>query len=250
MNLTIDIGNTRIKAGVFNGTKLIANCTVAPASLKELEAFIKKHAAKAAIVSSTTEYPKGLKTFLKGRFKLVELSEKTRLPFKNNYKTPKTLGKDRLAAVAGALHLLPKKDVLVIDAGTCVTYDFMDKKGVYHGGGISPGLNMRFYALYTFTGRLPLIQPDNTFTELTGKTTEESILTGVQQGMIEEIDGFINAYKKRHPTLQVILSGGSSQWLKQRLKNKIISEPFLTLQGLNVLLAFHFKGTQPKHIKR
>jgi len=248
MNLTIDIGNTRIKAGIYSGARLINVFNVEKASVAQLKAFINKYPfIDNATVCTSIDYPKSLKAFLQKNFKLVELSEKTKLPFKNNYKTPETLGKDRLAAVAGAEHLLPKKDVLVINAGTCITYDFIDRKGVYQGGAISPGLNIRFKALNTFTGRLPLIKANINYEGLAGKTTEESILSGVQQGIVEEIDGFINTYKNKYSSLQVILTGGSSAWLKKRLKNKIISEPFLTLTGLNVLLAFNLKGNKPKH---
>jgi len=249
MNLTIDIGNSRIKAAVFNNERLVANCTVQ--SAKELYAFIKKYSGiKTAIVSSTTDYPAGFTSLFGKKIKLTELSEKTPLPFSNAYKTPKTLGKDRIAAIAGAWHILPKKNILVVNAGTCITYDFIHKNGVYHGGAISPGLDIRFKALHTFTGRLPLIGADTTFTQLTGKTTEESILTGVQQGMTEEIQGFIRAYSKKYSGLQVIITGGSHSWLKTRLSGKIISEPFLTLKGLNVLLPFNITGKTSKHKSR
>jgi|SRR6185312_1434947 len=249
MNLTIDIGNTRIKAAVFNGSRLISSCAVT--TLKQLSGFIKKYPAiNTAIVSSTTNYPAGFKALFGKKIKLIELSEKTPLPFSNEYKTPKTLGKDRIAAVTGAWHICPNNNIIVVNAGTCITYDFIDKKGVYHGGAISPGLAMRFKALHTFTGRLPLIKRNTTFAQLTGKTTEESILTGVQQGMAEEIQGFIQAYSKKYSGLQVIITGGSHQWLVTRLSGKIISEPFLTLKGLNVLLPFHLKGEKQKHNKK
>jgi type III pantothenate kinase len=248
MNLVIDIGNTRIKAGVFKTNRLIDNVIIEKESLKNLQSFCKKHVGiKNAIVSSTTDYPAGLLVFLKKNFRVIELSDKTPLPFKNGYKTPKTLGKDRLAVVAGAWSIFPKKTSLVINAGTCITYDLIDNKGVYQGGAISPGIDMRFKALNTFTGRLPLIKP-NPFKELVGKTTEESILTGVQQGMVNEIEGFINEYKKAYKGLQILLTGGSLPWLKTRLKSKIISEPLLALTGLNVILTLCLKRDNLQNI--
>jgi type III pantothenate kinase len=116
-------------------------------------------------------------------------------------------------------------------------YDFTDKNGVYKGGSISPGLEMRFKALHTFTGRLPLIEADTKYTGLVGKTTEQSIRTGAQQGMLKEIEGIITAYKGKYSNLQIIISGGSMLWLKASLKGKINLQPFLTLKGLNVILA-------------
>jgi type III pantothenate kinase len=242
MNLAIDIGNTRIKAAVFDGTMLLKNCIIENAPLKELQSFINNYPKiNNAIICSVTDYPKGFLPFLKKKFKLVELSNKTPLPFRNTYKTHETLGKDRIAGVAGAQFLLPQKKILVINAGTCITYDFIDGKGAYYGGAISPGLNMRFSALHTFTSKLPLIKADSKFNKLTGVTTKESILTGVQMGLIEEVNGFINMYKKKYPGLHIILTGGSSHWLSTELKNKIILEPLLTLTGLNVILALCLK---------
>ncbi len=249
MNLVIDIGNSRVKAGVFAGNRLVSSIAYESFNIKAFQLFVKKYTAiKNAIVCTVTDYPTGLMTFLKRNFKLIELSDKAPLPFRNNYKTPKTLGKDRLAVVAGAQHLLPGKNALVINAGTCITYDFIDGKGVYQGGSISPGLEMRFKALHTFTGRLPLIEADSTFKEFVGKTTKESILSGVQQGVVKEIEGITEAYKKRFKGLQVILSGGWHNWLKNQLGNKIISEPYLTLTGLNVILMLC--QTQPNRRKK
>lgn len=248
MNLTIDIGNTRIKAGIFNGTALKAHCIIPSHSVKALQAFIKTYpGTKSAIISSTIDYPKGLKASIGKKIKIIEVSAKILLPFKNTYKTPETLGKDRIATVAGAQQMLPRKNLLVINAGTCITYDLIDSKGIYLGGSISPGLDMRFKALHTFTGRLPLIKADNKFTNLTGKTTKESMLAGVQMGMTEEVQGIINAYKKRYSNLDTVLTGGSLEWLEKTLKGKIIIEPFLTLKGLNVLLSLNLKGEKPKH---
>ena len=239
MNLVIDIGNSRIKAGVFAHGKLLQSIAFESFSLKSLQTFLKKYPAiKNAILCMVTDYPTGLITFLKKNFHLIELSEKTPLPFRNNYKTPKTLGKDRLAAVAGAQYLFPKKNLLVINAGTCITYDFIDSKGVYQGGSISPGPELRFKALHTFTGRLPLIETNPKFIELVGRTTEQSILSGVQQGIQREIEGIIQAYKNKYTGLHLVLSGGWHNWLKKELKGKIISEAFLTLTGLNVILTF------------
>jgi type III pantothenate kinase len=204
--------------------------------LEKLKAVAHKSIVN-VVICSVKDYPVEWKKYLKENFHFIELDEKTPLPIKNNYTSPASLGKDRLAAAVGANTIYPGKNVLSVNAGTCITYDLVDKNGVYQGGGISPGLDMRFKALHTFTGKLPLIEADTKYKGLVGKTTEQSILTGVQQGMLTEIEGTISAYKSKYPGLQVIISGGSLSWLKKSLKAKINSQPFLTLKGLNVILA-------------
>lgn len=242
MYLTIDIGNSRVKTALFKGSKISHAKVHENFDLTILKSVAVKgvtHVIVCAVIGCPAEW----KTFLKANFKLLELTNKTLLPIKNNYGTPDTLGKDRLSCAVASHTLFPKNNVLCINAGTCITYDFTDSKGVYHGGAISPGLSMRFKALHTFTGRLPLIEPDSTFNVLVGKTTKQSILTGVQQGMLKEIEAFITAYKKDHKSLQIVVTGGSLPWLKKHLTGKINYEPFFTLKGLNVILALSV--TQP-----
>ncbi len=191
-----------------------------------------------AIISTVTGYPPRLIKILRERYKVLKLTESTPLPFRNAYKTSKTLGKDRLAGIAAAYRRYPAMNVLVINAGTCLTIDFMNSKGVYQGGSISPGLEMRFKALHNFTARLPLIEPDMHYNELKGNSTRDSILSGVQGGIVEEVNGIINRYSARYGNLQIMLTGGWHEWLKKHLNHKIITEPFLTLHGLNVILRF------------
>ncbi len=240
MNLAIDIGNTTIKAGKFQGARLVKQLICKPDDFNKLNMLTDKKSAGNgyAIVSAVRDYPAGLIAWLKKRYKLVFLKGGTPLPFKSEYKTPQTLGPDRIAGIAAAHHLYAGKNSLVINAGTCITIDFISGKGVYKGGSISPGVEMRFKALHTFTARLPLITPDKTFGDLKGKTTRESILSGVQRGVIEELNGIVEAYSARYKEMQVIVTGGWHEWLKKQMRRKIISEPFLTLQGLNVILTF------------
>jgi type III pantothenate kinase len=237
MNLTIDIGNSRVKTAVFKGTAISKATVHENFDLKKLKAVAHK-GIQNVIVCTVKDYPAEWKTFLKKNFNFIELSDKTPVPIKNNYATPATLGKDRLASAVAANSILPGKNVLAINAGTCITYDFVDSKGVYHGGSISPGVEMRFKALHTFTGRLPLVETEEKISALVGKTTKQSILSGVQQGILKEIEGVIGEYKKSFNNLQILITGGSSPWLKKHLAVKINMEPFLTLKGLNVILAF------------
>jgi len=236
MNLTIDIGNTSVKTAVFKGSK-ISEATVHKAfDSKALKAVAHK-GIENVILCTVTAYPVEWKKHLADNFNFIEFGDKTVVPIKNNYQTPATLGKDRLACAVAANAMFPGKNVLTINAGTCITYDLIDQKGVYQGGAISPGLEMRFKAMHTFTDRLPLVEADTKFKALVGKTTEQSMRIGAQQGMLREIEGTIAAYKAKYPGLQIILSGGSHQWLKASLKGKINTQPFLTLKGLNVILA-------------
>ncbi len=238
MNLAIDIGNSSVKTAFFKGNAISKAAVHQSFSLSTLKALTaKKENIENVILCAVKDYPAEWKTYLNKNFKFIELDEKTPLPIKNDYLSPSTLGKDRLASAVGANFIYPGKNVLSITAGTCIIYDLVDNKGIYKGGAISPGLYMRFKSLHTFTGRLPLIEPDTKFKNLVGRTTEQSIRVGVQQGMTAEIEGMIKAYTSKYSNLQVIISGGSMPWLKISLSAKINPQPFLALKGLNVILA-------------
>jgi type III pantothenate kinase len=166
------------------------------------------------------------------------LDHATSLPITNQYATPSTLGMDRLAGVCGATQLFPDENTLVIDAGTCVKFDFVDKHKNYLGGAISPGLSMRFRAVHAFTSRLPMLVPAND-PELIGNSTETSIQSGVINGMVEEIDGIIVRYQKKYPDLKVILSGGDGAFFENKLKASIFASPNVVLIGLNSILIYN-----------
>jgi type III pantothenate kinase len=151
------------------------------------------------------------------------------------YATPTTLGVDRIAGVCGAKHMSPKTNVLVIDAGTCITYDFLDRDGNFLGGGISPGLMMRFNAVHNFTARLPLV-PLVEIAPLIGDSTETCIQSGVINGLIEELGGIISLYRQKFEGLAVILSGGDARFFENKLKGSIFAVPELVLSGLNSIL--------------
>ena len=170
--------------------------------------------------------------------KFLPLTFQTPTPFKNLYQTPSTLGKDRIAAVAGAFSLYPNRNVLVIDAGTCITYDFLTDKGEYLGGGISPGIRMRFKAMHTFTGKLPLIEPDE-YDGLIGRSTRESMLSGVYNGVISELNGLISLYQEQFGDIMVIITGGDHEFLHNKLKISIFAAPDLVLLGLNEIFDYN-----------
>lgn len=242
MNLCIDIGNTRSKLAIFDQDgHLVKLLYKDKASPKIIEPILKKYSIQHAIVSSVRKKNGKLKRFLKKAMDcFIFLSAKTKLPIDIQYATPKTLGRDRIAAVVGSRSILGKKNILVIDAGTCLTYDFINKKGKYLGGSILPGLNMRFQALHQLTSKLPQIQRTQ-IDEISfiGNSTETSIQTGVQLGIIHETNGFIQHYMKHYPNLQVVLTGGDTPYFETHLKNEIFAVPNLVLIGLNQILNYN-----------
>jgi type III pantothenate kinase len=239
VNLTIDLGNTLAKMAMFEGKNLSDFFSTEKLSLHQLSSYCEKRPRiRSAILSSVIDQPKEITDYLSKNYFFIELGHKTPLPFRNLYQTAETLGNDRLATAAGAMRLFPGQDVLSIDAGTCIKYDFVNKKNEYVGGGISPGIEMRFRALNTFTGKLPLLhmQP---FEKLVGETTEESILSGVLNGVAEEMNGIIGKYSEKFSGLKVLITGGSYKFFVSRMKSPIFEEPFLLMKGLNYILEYN-----------
>jgi len=236
MNLIIDLGNTRIKTAVFSNRELIhAEIFTTENILKKLSEIIETHNCKNAIIAAVGDIEKAEMKELHTKIKLMELNSRTKIPFKNRYETPKTLGVDRIALVAAAVLKYPNTDVLIIDAGTCITFDFVDSERVYHGGAISPGIKMRYKSLHAFTEKLPLLEPVNRI-QLIGNSTESSIHSGVINGVINEIDSVIDQYRKKNKDLTVVLTGGDVKFLANKLKNGIFANPNFLIEGLNEIL--------------
>lgn len=238
MNLTIDFGNTLIKAAVFESGDMIHFESHSDFPLKKLDLLLKKFPITAAIVSSVVNNSDKIERFLKKNYHFVRLSPATNLPLKNYYETPGTLGMDRLAGIAGANFIVTKRNALVINAGTCITYDVVTANAEYFGGNITPGLEMRLKALNTFTDRLPLVKKQFS-NELFGTSTSSAILTGVVHGAYLEISGFIADYKLQYPGLKVLLTGGDAPIFESMLKKKIFAVPNLVLYGLNKILSLN-----------
>ncbi|MBN2638417.1 MAG: type III pantothenate kinase [Bacteroidales bacterium] len=238
--LIVDIGNTRTKLAVFqNNTLSDLQVYDGPVSGNVLE-IVKKHPTiQSSILSSVRNYPENINQILTSLGFFIKLDQNTKLPFENKYGTPSTLGKDRIAIAAEACNHFPGENVLAIDAGTTVTYDFINSKGEYLGGSISPGIHMRLNALHTFTDQLPLIELKDTQAELTGNSTEHSIISGVLNGMRAEIDGIINQYREQYHSLKIIFGGGDYKYFDKRLKNNIFATPNIVLKGLKVILDFN-----------
>ena len=194
-----------------------------------------------AILSSVKPVDEELIRFLSQNFQLfIELDHHTPLPIENLYETPETLGKDRIAAAVGANELFPGQNILIIDAGTAITYDVVSEKNEFLGGNISPGLQMRFKALNQFTGKLPLINYSNEF-QLIGRNTEEAIRAGVQNGILYEIERTIETFNRNYENLQIVMTGGDSIFFDKKLNYSIFVHFNLTLIGLNRILEHNAK---------
>ncbi|MGC1244489.1 MAG: type III pantothenate kinase [Chryseosolibacter sp.] len=238
MNLVIDSGNSAAKVGIFEDESLIEKFTFSdPDALKS---FMQRLSFRNLIISSVKSDAETIASWGLKAEKQFVLTKGLPLPVTNLYKTPETLGMDRLAGVSGARQLYPSADCLVIDAGTCITYDFIDRSGNYHGGSISPGLTMRFKAVHTFTAKLPLVSPKR-HVALIGHSTETAIQSGVVNGLLAEVDGIISRYHEKFPHLNVILCGGDAGFFENQLKASIFASPDLVLIGLNSILIHNVK---------
>ncbi len=235
MTLSIDIGNTRSKLGIFEQSELRYKAIFEQLTPANLQAVLTNHSIENCIYSTVAGIDETAKKWLNDNFSTVELTTKTRLPFKNKYKTPQTLGKDRLAAVAGALHLHPAENCLVIDAGTCITYDILTKEKHYLGGNIAPGLQMRLKAMHEFTNALPLV-PLVSIGEPIGKTTQHAIQNGGLWGATLEMQGVIDWCADEFGSINVILTGGDAIFFANHLKREIFVHQNLVLLGLNKIL--------------
>ncbi len=240
MNIVIDIGNTYIKAALFEDGQIIwQEKDLAENALTFFKQKILKHKnTKHLIFSASGRTSPELINLFKENFNTIVFSHQTKLPFINTYETPQTLGLDRLALVAAAYSQFPATNVLVVDAGTCITYDLINESGEYLGGSISPGIHMRLKALHHFTAGLPLISLKEPKTSPIGKNTTDAILNGVINGVVYEIDLNIERYISDFKDLTIILTGGDQHFLSTKLKNSIFASSNFQLFGLHAILEY------------
>ena len=241
MNLVVDLGNTFAKIAVFQNYRVLETFKVPKKEKsKKIEKIFQQYSKiEFSILSSVLKDDNSIKKILQKHSILYYLDSNLKLPFNNRYASPQTLGKDRIALAAAAVNDYSGKNCLVIDAGTCVTYDVINDKSEYLGGGISPGLQMRFNAVHKFTEKLPLIKSDSNYLKLVGDSTEESLKSGIYFGFAAEIDGMISQYKSEFKDLTVILTGGDLLFLSKRLKNSIFANSNFLLEGLNHILEYN-----------
>jgi len=238
VKLIIDFGNTQTKIALFDEDELAEIKTIDEFNPQIVQSFFENHEIDSTIHSSVIDHPSEIIDYIKSKCYFLELDQSTPLPVVNKYETPKTLGMDRLSAAVGANKIFRNKHTLVIDAGSCITYDFINNKNEYLGGSISPGINMRFKALNTFTDRLPKLGMEEV-EGIIGCSTEESIILGVKNGVLNEVQGTIDDYKKDYPDLKIVLCGGDSAFFEKNLKSSIFVAPNLVVEGLNDILNFN-----------
>ncbi len=238
MILVIDIGNTFIKLAVFNKGKMLIKKQLKTSELAiVLQDYYSEYKFANAIVSNVGKLKKNIFKGLE-KVNFIFLDHKTPVPFTNNYATPHTLGVDRIALAVAAVTEYPNQNCLVIDAGTCVTYDFVSKRGEYLGGAISAGLAMRYKALNHFTESLPLLTK-NSIAKTVGTTTDESITIGVEKGISYEIDGFIDDFRNHYANFIIILTGGDAKHLSKSIKSSIFVRPNFLMEGLYKIVAYN-----------
>jgi len=236
MQLVIDVGNTRVKAAVFKGAIQEEMVVIDKEHFtNEIGAFVGNYTIKRAIISSVGRLSDAQRRGIQHRFPTTLLSHTTPLPFVNLYKTPETLGVDRMGLMAAFAKAYSKKSGLVIDAGSCITYDYMDEKGQYYGGAISPGIRLRYESMHNYTANLPLLERPVDY-DLIGNTTETAMHSGAVNGVVNEIEGVINQYKQDYKIGVVVITGGDGEFLSKRLKNSIFADSNFLLQGLNYIL--------------
>jgi len=239
MYLIIDIGNTRIKAAIFEADDMIELIHFYSDDFKIIiQEIAEKYNIEKAIISSVGRLSEPMNKLFNSLFNSISLTHKTPIPFTNKYATPASLGVDRIALSAAAVTQFPEKNVLIIDAGTCITYDFVTSKKDYLGGAIAPGVKIRYRSLRDYTSNLPLLTKEvpNHFI---GNSTPTSIHSGVVNGVCREIDGIISQYLGTYKKLTVVLTGGDAEFLSGQLKNSIFVRPFFLLEGLYTILKFN-----------
>jgi len=238
MVIAVDLGTTYAKLGFFKGNELVK--VRQGVTLSQLGDYINDQGVERVIISSVSYNHEQLKNIMERPEKAVFLTNKLSLPIKTDYETPETLGADRLAAAAGAYNLFPGMDCLIIDAGTCITVDLLDKTGTFCGGSISPGINLKFKALHNYTTNLPLVITEDVV-ELPGKSTKGSILAGVVLGTQAEIREIVRLYRNKFPILQLVICGGDAEQVKKGLNSDVAVVPELVLWGLKTILDYHVK---------
>lgn len=238
MNLVLDFGNTRIKAGIFKDNELLSNYVFYLED--ELVKFIEiQPIITNCLIASVTSNHVTVFESIKTKINTLIYTPQLLIPLKNLYKSAATLGSDRMAASVGAYTFFPNKNVLTIDAGTCIKYNFVNANNDYMGGAISAGINMRLKALNHFTHALPLVEFDKNYEKLTGQTTNESILSGALLGAVCEVECMIERYKAQYNDIEIVITGGNADYLCKQLKNRFFTNQNILLYGLNTILNYN-----------
>ena len=232
--ICFDFGNTRLKAAIFNDADLAEEIVLPNADVETMEKLLAAHNPQKTILSSVIEHNTEIELLLESKTKFHKLSHLTKANFTTPVGKPETIGADRLALSAAAVHFYPGKNNLVIALGSCITYNFINQYHEFIGGSISPGMEMRFKAMQIFTAKLPLVQKDWNF-PLIGYDTKTNMQSGVIAGMAYEIDGFIESYANKYGNFNAVLTGGDTSYFAGQLKNKIFADSNFLFKGLYAL---------------
>ncbi len=232
--ICFDFGNTRLKAAIFENEKISEELSLPNDEIASIEKLLMDHAPQKTILSSVIEHNGEIENLLSAKTKFHKLSHHTKANFTTPVGKPETIGADRLALAAAAVHFYPGKNNLVIALGSCITYNFINQYNEFIGGSISPGMEMRFKAMQVFTAKLPLVQKDWNF-PLIGYDTKTNMQSGVIAGITYEIDGFINEYACKYGNFNAVLTGGDTSYFAGQLKNKIFADPYFLFKGLYAL---------------
>ena len=238
MNLCIDIGNSFIKLAIIDKGEILHKDVVKKLYVRELNLLREKFNFRNVIVGASGHLPKTLIRHLQNNYHLLILDSDTNLPIKIAYETPSTLGRDRIAGVVGANWIFKGEANCVIDIGTCITYDLIDKNGTYLGGNISPGVKLRLKSMNDYTARLPLVER-GTLDELIGKNTKQALQNGATLGTLLEIESFIDRISEKYSKINIILTGGDAIFFGESINSKIFVKPNLVLFGLNEIMNFN-----------
>ncbi len=229
--LCFDFGNTRLKCAIFYGRNMQEVIVLENGEVETIDGLLQQYKPSKTILSSVVNHLPGVEELLASRTSFHKLTYQSKLPFSSPVGKPETIGADRLALVAAAVHLYPRRHNLVIALGSCITYNFINKFGEFLGGSISPGLEMRFKAMHDHTALLPLIEPDPNF-PLIGYDTRTNLLSGVILGMSKEINGFVDEYALRYSNFNAHLTGGNMSFFVPHLKKNVLADPYLLYKGL------------------
>lgn len=232
--ICFDFGNTRLKAAIFKNDEFVEQVVLPNDELFTIERLINIQQPQKTILSSVIHHNSEIETYLAQKTKFHKLSHLTKANFTSPVGKPETIGADRLALAAAAVHYFPNKNNLVIGLGTCVTYNFINQNNEFIGGSISPGMDMRFKAMEVFTAKLPEVKADWNF-PLIGYDTKTNMQSGVIAGLAFEIEGFIEAYAEKFSNFNVVLTGGDATYFASRLKYKIFADYNFLFKGLYAL---------------
>jgi type III pantothenate kinase len=235
MNLILDVGNTQVKVALMEQGEIVFLKSFSTLSAGIIEEILSTYLPHKAIVSVVGNFQPEILSYLSQKLMVHVLGPKSKLPLKNAYETPLTLGYDRIAVAVGAISLYPNQNVLVVDCGTAITYDVVTSDEIYLGGAISPGISLRFKSLNDYTAKLPLLNISTTF-NLIGRNTNDCITSGVLNGVVAEVDAYIEKFNQIYSNSRVVLTGGDSSFFADKLKNSIFVNPNLIFTGLNRIL--------------